>query len=273
VPTYPSVEEAVRALARVARYARWRREPPGRLPAFAGSTRPAGDAAFAGSTRPAGDPLVRYGIAVVPSLPATDADGAAEAAEALGFPVALKVADPRLRHRIDLGAVRLNLPDAAAVRAAFQELTRRFAAGGWAGVRPDVIVQAMVAPGVSVVVEAVQDPRFGPVVGFGPGGVTGELLEDRAWRPAPLSDRDAAALAREPRSAALLLGHRGARPVAMADLEDLLLRVGRLIDDHPEVRRLSLNPVLARPDGLSVLHATVHYGPDVDRPDTGPRRL
>jgi hypothetical protein len=210
---------------------------------------------------------VRYGIRVVPSGTARDAEGAVEVAGVLGYPVALKVADPRLRHRIDLGAVRLGLPDAAAVRAAYQDLE------GLTGARHEVIVQPMVPPGVSWVVEAVQDPRFGPVVGFGPGGVTGELLEDRAWRPAPLTDRDAAALVREPRSAALLFGHRGAPPVAIAYLEDLLLRVGRLIDDRPEVRRLSLNPVLTRPDGLSVLHATVHYGPDVDRPDTGPRRL
>jgi hypothetical protein len=187
--------------------------------------------------------------------------------------VALKLADPRLRHRIDLGAVRLDLPDAAAVRAAHQELTRLAAAGGWTDVQGRVIVQPMAPPGVSWVVEAVQDPRFGPVVGFGPGGVTGELLADLAWRVAPLTDRDAAALVREPRSAPLLFGHRGARPVSVADLEDLLLRVGRLIDDHPEIRLLRLNPVLTRPDGLSVLHATVHYGPDVDRPDTGPRRL
>lgn len=187
--------------------------------------------------------------------------------------MALKVADPGLRHRIDLGAVRLDLPDAAAVRVAYRELSRLAEAGGWPGTAHRVIVQPMVPPGVSVVVEALQDPRFGPVVGFGPGGVTGELLDDRAWRPAPLTDRDAAALVREPRSAALLFGHRGARQVSTADLEDLLLRVGRLIDDRPRLRRLSLNPVLARPDGLSVLHATVHYGPDVDRPDSGPRRL
>jgi hypothetical protein len=253
VPAYPSVEEAVRALARVARYAQWRREPPGRLPEL--------------SIVDDDDPLVRYGIPVVPSRTARDADGAVAAAGALGYPVALKVADPRLRHRIDLGAVRLGLPDAAAVRSAYRDVE------SLTGARHEVIVQAMVPPGVSWVVEALQDPRFGPVVGFGPGGVTGELLEDRAWRPAPLTDRDAAALVREPRSAALLFGHRGAPRVAVADLEDLLLRVGRLIDERPEVRRLSLNPVLARTDGLSVLHATVHYGPDADRPDTGPRRL
>jgi acyl-CoA synthetase (NDP forming)/GNAT superfamily N-acetyltransferase len=259
VPTYPSVEEAVRALARVARYAQWRREPPGRVPEL--------------SIVDDVDPLIGYGIPVVPSRPAADAQAAVEAADALGYPVALKLADPRLRHRIDLGAVRLDLPDASAVRAAYEDLTRLIAAGGWTDVQRRVIVQPMVPPGVPWVVEALQDPRFGPVVGFGPGGVTGELLADLAWRVAPLTDRDAGALVREPRSAPLLFGHRGARPVSVADLEGLLLRVGRLIDERPDIRLLRLNPVLARPDGLSVLHATVHYGHDVDRPDTGPRRL
>jgi acyl-CoA synthetase (NDP forming) len=131
----------------------------------------------------------------------------------------------------------------------------------------------MVPPGVSCVIEALQDPSFGPVIGFGPGGVTGELLGDRAWRAVPLTDRDASGLVREPRASALLFGHRGARPVRVAALEDLLLRAARLIDAHPEVRRLSLNPVLARPDGISVLHASVHYGQAGYRPDTGARRL
>ena len=101
-----------------------------------------------------------------------------------------------------------------------------------------------------------------------------ELLGDRAWRAAPLTDRDAAALVDEPRAAPLLHGYRGADPVDRAALADLLLRVGRLADEQPRVRALRLNPVLARPDGLSVLHAEVHLGgAAVTRPDTGPRRL
>jgi acyl-CoA synthetase (NDP forming) len=269
VPGYPSVEEAVRALGRVAAYAAWRREPPGTLPDLSIVEVPAG--------APAGELLRGYGIPVVASRTAADAGAALAAAVDLGYPVAMKLADPGLRHRIDLGAVRLDLADAAAVDAAYRELARLSRAGGWAGPADgdpvEVIVQPMVAPGVSWVVEAVQDPSFGPVVGFGPGGVIGELLGDRAWRSVPLTDRDAAGLVREPKASALLFGHRGARPVRVAALEDLLLRAGRLIDDHPEVRRLSLNPVLARPDGASVLHASIQYGHSTDRPDTGPRRL
>ncbi|HEU4425706.1 MAG TPA: acetate--CoA ligase family protein, partial [Pilimelia sp.] len=86
-------------------------------------------------------------------------------------------------------------------------------------------------------------------------------------------DRDAAALVDGPRAAPLLHGFRGAEPVDVDALADLLLRVGRLVDEHPQVSELSLNPVLARPDGWSVLHTTVTLGEAAARPDTGPRRL
>ncbi|MFD0821018.1 acetate--CoA ligase family protein, partial [Micromonospora zhanjiangensis] len=183
----------------------------------------------------------------------------------LGFPVAVKAAREGLRHRLDLGAVRLDLADEAAVRRAYTEVTGPFGA--------DVLVQSMVAPGVACVVEMVSDPTFGPVLGFGLGGVATELLGDRAWRPVPLTDRDAAALVDGPRAAPLLHGYRGAEPVDRPALVDLLLRVSRLVDEHPEVAALSLNPVLVRPRGLSVLHATARVAAGAARPDTGPRRL
>nr|WP_204342328.1 bifunctional GNAT family N-acetyltransferase/acetate--CoA ligase family protein [Micromonospora terminaliae] len=265
VPAYPSVEEAVRALARVTAYADWLRRPPGVLPELDRVDRVAGQSAL----RPEGaDPaalLRAYGIDVVESAPAGSADEAVAAAERLGWPVALKAAAPGLRHRLDLGAVRLDLADAAALRRAYAETAPVFG--------PEVLVQPMVPPGVACVVELVEDPAFGPVVGFGLGGVATELLGDRAWRAVPLTDRDAAELVDEPRAAPLLRGHRGAAPVDRDALVDLLLRVGRLADEQPRVRSLSLNPVLARPDGISVLHATVRTGAEAPRPDTGPRRL
>jgi acyl-CoA synthetase (NDP forming)/GNAT superfamily N-acetyltransferase len=250
---YRSVEEAVKALARTARYAEWRRAPAGEAPMLSNVDK---DAA---------DPLSAYGIMVVPSAEADSADAAVTAADRFGYPVAMKVARGGLRHRLDLGAVRLELADAAAVRRAHQELAGLF------GER--VLVQPMVEPGVACVVEMVDDPAFGPVVGFGLGGVASDLLGDRAWRPAPLTDRDAAALVAEPKAAPLLHGYRGAEPVDLAALVDLLLRVGRLADERPQVRRVRLNPVLARPGGLSVLHATVDIGQAAPRPDTGPRTL
>jgi acyl-CoA synthetase (NDP forming)/GNAT superfamily N-acetyltransferase len=260
VPSYPSVEEAVRALARVAQYADWLRRPPGVLPALPGI---APDAAELDG--PPSELLAAYGIKVMPSTLAASAGEAVAAASALGYPVALKAAGGALRHRIDLGAVRLALADEDDVRSAYAELATAFG--------PDVLVQSMVPAGVACRIDVMEDPAFGPVVGFGLGGVASELLGDMAWRAAPLTDRAAEALVDEPRAAPLLHGYRGSAPVDRAALIDLLLRVGRLADEHPRVRSLSLNPVLARPDGFSVLHAATEIGDPARRPDTGPRRL
>jgi len=259
VPAYPSVEEAVRALGRVASYADWLRRPPGVMPVLAGV---APDAAEIDG--PPAELLTAYGIDVVPSTRVSSADEAVAAAATLGYPVALKSARSALRHRIDLGAVRLALADEEDVRAAYRELS---------AFGPDVLVQTMVTAGVACTVEVVEDPAFGPVVGFGLGGVASELLGDLAWRAAPLTDRAAEALVDEPRAAPLLHGYRGAAPVDRAALVDLLLRVGRLADEHPRLRALSLNPVLARPDGYSILHAATEIGDPKPRPDSGPRRL
>ena len=260
VPAYPSVEEAVRALGRVAGYAEWLRRPPGVLPELSGVDPTAVDL-----DGPTPALLAAYGIHVVPSAAAGSLDEVLAAASTAGYPVALKAAGGALRHRIDLGAVRLALTDEGDVRAAYAELTAAFG--------PQVLVQRMVAPGVACTVEVVEDPAFGPVVGFGLAGVASELLGDMAWRAAPLTDRAAVALVDEPRGAPLLRGYRGSAPVDRDALIDLLLRVGRLADEQPRVRSLSLNPVLARPDGCSVLHATVEIGERGIRRDPGPRRL
>ena len=263
VPTYPSVEEAARALGRVAAYADWRRQPSGTIPDLSDVDLEAATGAAARDDRDG--LLAAYGIRLVPDALVESAPAAAAAASGLGLPVALKAAGLAMRHRIDLGAVRLDLRDEESVRLAYGELAEAFG--------PRVLVQAMVPAGVACVVEMVEDAAFGPVVGFGLAGVATELLGDRAWRAAPLSDHAAAALVDEPRAAPLLRGYRGAAPVDRAALIDLLLRVGRLADEQPRVRALSLHPVLARPDGLSVLHATVEFGDPPARPDSGPRHL
>ncbi|MFY1633118.1 GNAT family N-acetyltransferase [Solwaraspora sp. WMMB335] len=266
VPTYPSVEESVRALAMVADYADWLRQPPGTLPDVSGVVPAAATAALAAEPVEATRLLAAYGVDVVDALPAASAADAVAAAATLGYPVVLKAAAEGLRHRLDLGAVRLDLTGADEVERAYDDIAGRFSSG-------QVLVQRMVAPGVACVVELVTDPTFGPVIGFGLGGVATDLLGDRAWRTAPLTDRDAAELVDEPRAAPLLRGYRGAGSVDRHALVDLLLRVGRLADEQPRVRGLRLNPVLVRPHGLAVLHASVDVGPPTPRPDTGPRRL
>ncbi|HEX6684747.1 MAG TPA: GNAT family N-acetyltransferase [Candidatus Limnocylindrales bacterium] len=249
LPTYRTVEEAVRALAHVVRRAAWLREPSGALP-------PARQAPSSGDLE---DLLRAYGVPIKSSKSARNADLAVAAAAELGFPVALKVADRP--HRIDLGAVRLNLSDEALVRKAYADFEELFGAG------PEVVVQGMAPPGVACVVRALDDPAFGPVVGFGLGGPVTELVGDRAWRSAPLTDRDAAALVRAPRAAPLLDG------TDLAALEELLVHVGQMMDQLPNLGRLELNPVLVHAEGLTVLHARGSLDEPAPRPDTGPRHL
>lgn len=213
--------------------------------------------------------LARYGIDVRRALPAPTPGEAVAAAERLGYPVALKTTAPHLRHRADLGGVRLDLADEEQLRRAYAELTSLF--GEPEELRP--VVQGMAPRGVDTVVRAVIDPAAGAVLSFGLAGAASELLGDTAHRLIPVTDRDAASLVRSIRTAPLLFGWRGSAPADVAALEELLLRLSRLVDDHPEVVSVSLEPVVVAPRGLSVLGASVRLAPPPARDDLGPRTL
>ncbi|MGW7433577.1 bifunctional acetate--CoA ligase family protein/GNAT family N-acetyltransferase [Streptomyces sp. NPDC054861] len=284
IPAYPAAERAVRALAEAVRYAEWRRQAaePGRVPEYedideAGAAarieRMLGDDVDArGVTlgaEEAGELLARYGINVLPTLPAPTPDAAVAAAARLGYPVALKTTAPHLRHRPDLGGVRLDLATEEQLRTAYTEVTDTL--GKPEELHP--VVQAMVPRGVDTVVRAAIDPAVGAVLSFGLAGAASELLGDMSHRLVPATDRDAAELVRSIRTAPLLFGWRGSDPVDTPALEELLLRVSRLVDDHPEVVAITLEPVVVASRGLSVLGATVRLAPPPPRTDLGPRRL
>ncbi len=213
--------------------------------------------------------LDAYGIPVRTALPAPDPDAAAAAARTLGYPVALKTTAPHLRHRSDLGGVRLDLADEDDLRRAYAELTE--ALGGPAELRP--VIQQMAPRGVDTVVRAVLDPSIGAVLSFGLAGPPSELLGDVGYRLVPVTDTEAADLVRTIKSAPILFGWRGAQPVDTAALEELLLRVSRLLDDHAEIVGVDLDPVVVAPRGLTVLGAAVRFAPPEPSADLGPRRL
>ncbi|MFJ8882029.1 GNAT family N-acetyltransferase [Streptomyces sp. NPDC102402] len=286
IPAYPAAERAVRALAEAVKYAQWRRHAaaPGKVPEFLGDTIDEHGTAGLIETLlgPAPDPrgrplthdearelLARYGVTVRSALPAPDPDTAAAAAAELGYPVALKTTAPHLRHRADLGGVRLDLANENALRRSYDELTDLL--GTPAELRP--VVQAMAPRGVDTVVRASIDAAAGAVLSFGLAGAPSELLGDTAHRLVPATDRDAAELIRSIRAAPVLFGWRGSAPVDTAALEELLLRVSRLVDDHPEVVSVALEPVVVATQGLTVLGASVRLAPPPARSDLGPRRL
>jgi len=210
--------------------------------------------------------LACYGITLVESRRVADAEATAAAAEELGYPVAVKAVGDRWRHRTDYIGVRLDVVTPAGARRAFTDLTQL---SGHA----EVDVQRMASKGVACVLEIVEDPSFGSLISFGLAGTATALLGDRAFRVVPVSDRDAAALVRAPRAAPLLDGYRGAEPTDLAAMEELVRRVGKLAEDLPEVRALTLEPVLATASGVSVVGARVVLGQPPRRDDTGPRRM
>jgi acyl-CoA synthetase (NDP forming)/GNAT superfamily N-acetyltransferase len=281
IPAYPAAERAVRALSEAVNYAQWRREvaDPGRVPEYEDIDEKGAaaqiDALLArgeGLTLDAeetGALLARYGIHVRQARPAPTPDEAVRAAEAIGYPVALKTTAPHLRHRADLGGVRLDLADEEQLRRAYAELTELF--GGPDELRP--VVQGMAPRGVDTIVRTVVDPAAGAVLSFGLAGPASQLLGDMAHRLIPATERDATSLVRSIRTAPLLFGWRGSAPVDTEALEELLLRVSRLVDDHPEVVAVSLEPVVVAPHGLSVLGATVRLARPPARDDLGPRTL
>jgi hypothetical protein len=148
-------------------------------------------------------------------------------------------------HKTETGGIALDLADETAVR--------------WAAARIGgaVIVQPMISGGVELLAGVVQDPVFGPLVAFGPGGVLAELIGDAGFRTAPLTDVDAEELVLSGKAGRLVRGFRGTEAASIEGLTDLLLRLSRLAEDLPEVAELDLNPVIAQPDACVVVDARV----------------
>jgi acetate---CoA ligase (ADP-forming) len=250
--TYP--ESAARALGRVAERAEWLRRPLGAVPSLEGVDRAAAaavvDRVLAGAEDAWLDPadtreiLTAYGLPLVPERVAADPDEAAKAAGALGFPAVVKSAEAGA-HKTETGGVALDLEDAAAARAAAERIGGR------------VVVQPMVRGGTELLAGLVQDPVFGPLVAFGPGGVFAELIGDAGLRIAPLTDVDAEELVTSGKAGRLVRGFRGAPAADVGALVDLVHRLSALGEDLPAVAELDLNPVLAFPDRAVAVDARI----------------
>ncbi len=259
VPLYAFPENAVRALAKVAAHAEWRAQPPGLLWGFddvyaeeaRATCRGAADAR--GETWLTDEELRRvlhaFNLPLVAAAVARSRDEAAASAAVLGFPVVAKIHSPRIQHKTDVGGVLINLHDQDAVRGAFDELLARAVKAGVPPAETAVLIQPMLKGGVETIIGITADPLFGPLIGFGLGGIHVELMGDMRFRIAPLTDRDAEELLHETRGFALLQGYRGQPAADIAALRDVVLRMSRLADEVPEIVELDLNPVIALPDG------------------------
>jgi acetate---CoA ligase (ADP-forming) len=263
-PSYAFPESAARALARAARYGEWLAAPEG---AIGDLTSVDPQRAASALSRTEGDRwldsdevtrvLDAYGIARPASREVTTEDEAARAAEEIGYPVALKLSSDTITHKSDVGGVALGLRDASAVRAAFAGMRARLGELGREREMRGALVQRMVTGGVETFVGATRDPSFGPIIGFGIGGVNVELWKDVVFRVAPLRDVDARAMIEQIRARALLEGFRGGPRVDKGAIVDVLLRVGKLLADHEQVVELDINPLLADERGAIAADARI----------------
>jgi acetate---CoA ligase (ADP-forming) len=263
VASFAYPESAARALGLAAARAEWLRRPAGTVPpppiVDPGAARRIVDAALekqseawleAEATRGL---LEAYGIPVVPERMAQTVDEAVNAASKLGLPVVLKTAAAGA-HKTEQGGIALDLRDSEQVRAAAERIGA------------PVLVQPMVTGGAELLAGIVQDPVFGPLVAFGPGGIFAELIDAATFRIAPLTDVDANELVQEGKAGRLVAGFRGTPAADAPALIDLLHRLSLLAQQLPEVAELDLNPVIALPTGCVAVDARVRIAPPALRP-------
>jgi acetyl coenzyme A synthetase (ADP forming)-like protein len=275
VPSYIYPETAVRALANALRYGEWRRRPKGVIPALedvdvnearrrlphdggAGGTGAMISGWVTGAA--AMDVLAAFGVPVLRTVEAYSAEEAGKWAEEIAGPVAIKVLGPV--HKSEGGGVRLGVQGHDAVVEVYEAMRKAFGES-----MSGVLLQPMAPPGgIETIVGAIEDPAFGPLVVFGLGGITVEVLGDHVSRLAPLTDVDVHEMVTGLRGSKLLTGYRGMPAVDVDGLVQVLHRVSRLVEDMPEVAELDCNPVIVTPQGAVVVDARIRIDTEAARP-------
>ena len=207
--------------------------------------------------------LAGYGIPVVDTRVAVSADEALIAAEAIGYPVALKILSPDIVHKSDVGGIALDLGNGEALRDALSRMVERIR-----GVAPDATIEGFVLQAMidrprahELILGMAEDAQFGPVLLFGHGGTATEVIADRALTLPPLNLALAASLIDRTRVSRLLAGYRDRPPADREAIARTLVRLSELIVDHPEIVELDINPLLADEDGVIALDARIRIAP------------
>jgi acetyltransferase len=264
VPAYAFPEDGMRAMAAKCRFAEWSRRPLLSYRSFEVNRDEVNrilDEELAASRNTlvelkALEVCRHYGFPVVPYELATSAEQAAQAATRLGFPVVLKISGPAILHKTEVGGVRLNLADQAAVAAAFNEMVGSVKAKMGAGTEIwGVLVQKMLPHGKEIILGMSRDPRMGPLLMFGLGGIYTEALKDVSFRLAPIRENVALEMIMDIRAHRLLRGFRGEPPADVQAVADCLLRLSQLATEHPRIKELDINPLMVYASGQGAMVA------------------
>jgi acetyltransferase len=211
----------------------------------------------------AGAMLAAYGVPIIASFVAGDPDQVASLAAKVGFPVALKIRSPDITHKSDVGGVALNLGHADRVRQEAVAMLERVRAARPTARLDGFLVQPMISRhgAIELLVGLSEDPVFGPLVAFGQGGTTVEVVHDTSLELPPLNGLLARRLMARTRVWQLLQGYRGKPPADIDAIVEILIRLGQLAANHPEIRELDINPLLADSAGVVALDARLRVAP------------
>jgi len=206
--------------------------------------------------------LAAYGLPVPASRLCLNADEAAAFADEVGYPAVLRVVSPQIVHKWDVGGVVLNLPDAQAVRRAYDDMLHRIARR-----LPDadirgVLVRREIPSGYELILGAKRDAVFGPTLMFGLGGIYVELFADVTFGLAPIGCAGASRMVQQVKAHRLLEGARGGPAADVPGIIDCLMRVGQLVSDFERIAELDVNPLIAGPaaTGNAVADVRIRLG-------------
>ena len=198
-----------------------------------------------------------HGITVTKFKVAKNEKEALTLAEKAGVPVVLKIISPDIIHKSDAGGVAVNLKTKEEVKAAYKRIlenAKRYKAD--AQIR-GVLVEEMAKQSTEVIIGAVKDPQFGQTLMFGLGGIFVEVLKDVSFRVAPITEQEAAEMIVEVKAFPLLNGYRNTPPVDVKAIVCILVNVSKLIMEHPEIKEMDLNPVMAYSEGAKCVDARI----------------
>lgn len=204
--------------------------------------------------------FAHYGIPLPLSRLARTADEAVSSAREIGVPVVLKVSSPHILHKTDVGGIRVNLEKAEEIRTAFTEIQQNVRKNAPTASIRGILVQQYLPLGSEFIVGCMRDATFGHLLMVGWGGIYTEILRDRTFRIAPITERDAYEMLQDLKSWELLLGARGKERLDIDGLAGLLLSISNLVTENPHITDIDLNPVIVRSDGVQVADAKVIVG-------------
>ena len=200
---------------------------------------------------------IEYGIPVTKFEVAKSEAEAVKFAEAIGFPVVLKVVSPDIIHKSDVGGVIVGLKSAGEVRDAYRKILGNVKKHRADAKIVGILVQEMAPASTEVIVGAIKDPQFGPALMFGLGGIFVEVLKDVTFRVAPINEDEAREMITEVRAYPLLKGYRNLPPADIEAIIKILLNTSKLVMEHEEIKEVDLNPIMVYEKGAKTVDARI----------------